>query len=791
MTPQQQTTIVNVAYGKVRDSAVLSDGRRIVRTSDRISAFDMMMPFTVSGKGACLQRLSLAAFAATQDILPNHVIGTLDDRTLLVRNLHVLPIEFVVRRFLTGSLWRLVKTGGGEISDTRYGTRLVDDLGGQPLREFARFVKPICTPTTKSDTGHDQPLSVRAIPELIDSFIRERKISLRHSHRSGSDLASSIHAAVLQLFERGEALASQRGLILVDTKYEIGLTPEGEIVLADEAHTPDSSRFWTHLPTNETGPVQLSKEFLREELMRMGIIAQDDLTHSGAERLRQVGSELAVKVGERYRELERLFLGDIQESAPPSVGSRASNLPWPLPETDFAAAISPANQVRRLLIVGNGGRDHAIMSRFAQLPGLVSVACMPGERAWKARQQPVTNWTARSPEAAARSCIKDSIDLVVVGPEGPIAEGLPAALEAAHVPCLAPGPLGAALEASKVVCKTALDAAGIPTASWSTVPLSTLLTMDKPPYLPCVLKYDGLASGKGVFIIREQSDWSEAIAHCQTSQSAWMNSARNLRCPSATAEAGEPVFLIEECLEGEEYSIFALCNGSEYRLLPVARDYKRRNDEQTGPNTGGMGAVAPVPLGEDLLGQFRKAIEGILAYQKTRGEPYRGFLFGGFMVNRRGEARVLEFNCRLGDPETQVIVPGLGDDFLLECLRTAQGRPFFWSQRSGQFFNHDGLARVFLVGAAPEYPFESAPHRKLRRMEGEDVNPRSPECVLVPSAIEPDGRSCGGRAFGILARGTSIAKARVAAYSDMSAYLLGDVKPHYRRDVAAEFKEEP
>ena len=314
--------------------------------------------------------------------------------------------------------------------------------------------------------------------------------------------------------------------------------------------------------------------------------------------------------------------------------------------------------------------------------------------------------------------------------------------------------------------------------------------MDAPPFLPCVLKYDGLASGKGVFVIRDAGAWSQALAQFTENAESWMSLARAVRCPSATAEAGQPVFLIEECLEGEEYSLVALCNGRDYRFLPVARDYKRRDDGQSGPNTGGMGSVAPVSLAAGLLEQFAQAFQRILAHQLVRGEAYRGFLFGGFMVDNQGQAKVLEFNCRLGDPETQVILPGLADEFLLESVRTAQGHSFFWPERSGQFFGHDGRARVFVVGASPEYPLNPAPYRRLRRLEGEDTLPRDATCTLVPSAIEPDGRTCGGRAFGILAEAATIAGARQAAYTEMAHYLLDDLRPHYRRDIGAEFADD-
>lgn len=779
----QLPRISDVYFGKVRDSVVLDDGRRIIRTSDRISAFDMMMPFRVLGKGPCLQKLSLAAFAATRDILPNHVLGILDDRTILVRNLKILPIEFIVRRFVTGSLWRMARGPEGlESVEKAYGIRLDAALGHQKCAEHVRLPAPILTPTFKAVEGHDLPLHARDLVPTIERFLENHsEINLRKE--SVTQFVAALNEQLVRLFLRGEECAARQGLILVDTKYELGLTPDGELVLADEAHTPDSSRYWTEMPA--AGMVrQLSKEFLREELMRAEIVVHDELTRDGSERLRALGPVLAQRIAAQYGELEERFLGASESRA---VDGGFPRVEWPIDPKEFEAATSPARKVEKLLLVGNGGRDYAILSRLSSLPGILGVACVPGDRAWRSRQLPVANWPARPMDAVVNAAVAECIDLIVVGPELPIAQGIKAFAQKAGVSCLAPGPKGAALEASKLLCKEALIGAGIPTAAAQIKSLAELRTMMAPPFLPCVLKFDGLAAGKGVFMIASLPDWSEAKANIEEQAGEWMKTVGSLACPSASARAGEPMFLIEESLVGEEYSLFALCNGTHYRLLPVARDYKRRNDGQRGPNTGGMGAVAPVAIPQSMLAQFKEAFERILKYQVAQGEPYRGFLFGGFMVDDQGNAKVLEFNCRLGDPETQVVLPGLGDEFLLESCRTAAEQDFYWPERTGTFFQHDGLARVYIVGAAPEYPAMPAPHRKLRRRDREETLTIHPMCALNPSTIEADGRTKGGRAFGVLAKGRTIADARRAAYAEIAEYLLDDLPPHYRTDIAAEF----
>lgn len=761
--------IVSVHFGKVRDSAQLSDGTRLVRTSDRISAFDMMMPFTVPGKGACLQQVSLQAFAETAGVLPNHVLGELDERTLLVRQVNIIPIECVMRRFLTGSLWRLYRTLGPEGVLARYGVHLPTGLA-----EHARLDEPVFTPTTKAHEGHDLPMRVQEVQSVLQTFLAQRPV-LRG--RSASELTHDLIGALGRLFAAGEASAQKRGLILVDTKYELGLLDDGTLVLADEVHTPDSSRFWTELPTG--GQVrQLSKEFLREELMRADIIEDDSLTEHGPELLEARSAELAQRTAERYQELRRLFGGDAQPWP---------RLSWPTPEHSFCQAIEPAARVRHLLVVGSGGRDYSLLSRFGSLPGLRRLSVHPSQRDWQVRQVRAQTLNGANMEALAREAQRSGVDLAVVGPELPIALGAKKAFAAAGIPCLAPGPKGAALEASKVLCKKALLEAGLPTAEAHIVSLTDLSSMSEPPFLPCVLKYDGLASGKGVFVVHSHAEWMTACEDVKQLAPVWFREMSQIAVPTASATAGEPLFLIEECLTGVEFSVMALCNGSSFRFLPLARDYKRRDDGQSGPNTGGMGSVAPVEVDASLQAQFRSCFEKLLEHQARGGDPYHGFMFLGFMVSPDGQARVLEVNCRLGDPESQVILPGLTDEFLLESFRTAQGLPFFWPERSGTHLSHDGVCRVFVVAASPEYPFRSAPPRMVRRISESGWAARGAGCQLVPSSIEPDGRCKGGRAFGVLAQGATFAEARGRAYAEMTEYRLDAEKPHYRTDIGLEW----
>ena len=237
---------------------------------------------------------------------------------------------------------------------------------------------------------------------------------------------------------------------------------------------------------------------------------------------------------------------------------------------------------------------------------------------------------------------------------------------------------------------------------------------------------------------------------------------------------------------GEEFSAIALCNGEDYRLLPIAKDYKRRNNNQEGPNTGGMGSIAPITLNDPLLSQVKTSFALTLKELTKRGTPYHGFLFAGFMVDKKDCAYLLEYNCRLGDPETQVVLPGLGRDFFAELYMTAKKEPFLNYEKSGTIFNHDALTRVFVVGAAPEYPERNSPRRKV-------ISPIMPECndaqiEFIPSALEENETTTGGRIFGILSSAETKEIAQKRAYETIQTIILKneegiECKPHFRTDI--------
>jgi fusion protein PurCD len=765
---------------------------RILHTTDRISAFDVILPFEVPGKGEILQALSTWFFRDTEHIVPNHLVGCLDRTHVLAREALVLPFEFVVRGVLTGSLWRLYDERGPRGVEDTYGITLPAGLARNCALEA-----PLLTPTTKSEAGHDKPILASAMTPVLSAFLETHGLD----PAGAGALLEDVRTRVLALFAHGRRVALERGLVLVDTKYEFGLAMSSdgkrELVLVDEVHTPDSSRYWLSSDVEEgrAAPRQLSKEFLREELMAHFGKPEDfgpTLPHHAKFDDAPFVERLAASIGERYREMFRLFLGE----ATPFEVCKPHLVPWPLSPSRLREVENALRLPSKILVVGNGGRDWSLFDFFSRLPEVSLVYCAPGNRDWGTAEHGKYRECPLADVQAIATFARDSgVGLVVSGPEIPLCEGLAAACAAVGVPCLGPDLAGASLEASKVFCKELACAADIPGAAFECYGFTELSArMERRTQgetgalrLPCAVKYDGLAAGKGVFICRNEDDLRVALASLRSQVPAWEAAAAALPAPSASKARGEAQFLVEDLLEGEEISVLALCNGTEFRLLPLARDYKRRDDGQRGPNTGGMGSVCPVEVSPQLAAQIDSVFRSALSTLAARGTPYRGFLFAGLMVDARGTAWLLEFNCRLGDPETQSVLPGLGREFAMELQRAANGLPFVFPERAGRVFEHDGRKRVYVVGASPEYPDASAPARPF-------AGPRSEEelgegVLHVPTAIEPDGTTRGGRAFGYLGTASTYALARARAYEAMALARLGEVLPHYRTDVAVEFVE--
>ncbi|MGY1838868.1 MULTISPECIES: phosphoribosylamine--glycine ligase [unclassified Modestobacter] len=410
----------------------------------------------------------------------------------------------------------------------------------------------------------------------------------------------------------------------------------------------------------------------------------------------------------------------------------------------------------RVLVIGSGAREHALCVALQSDPAVTALACAPGNAgtAVIAQALPVD---AADPVAVASLAGQWGADLVVVGPEVPLVAGAADAVRDAGIACFGPSAQAAQIEASKAFAKHVMAAAGVPTArSWPVGGVAELETaLDEVAAAgatPYVVKDDGLAAGKGVLVT---PDRDAALAHGRS-----------------VLDAGGAV-LVEEFLDGPEVSLFAVTDGTTVVPLLPAQDHKRRDDGDGGPNTGGMGAYAPLPwapagLVEEVL---RTVLQPTVDELRGRGEPFSGLLYAGLALTSAG-VRVVEFNARFGDPETQVVLPLLETPLagLLHAAATgtlAAHPPLRW---------RDGAA-VTVVVSASGYP--------ERPRTGDPVTGADGEGVLhAGTVIGPDGtvRSAGGRVLAVTAVGPDLAAARQTAYERVAGVRLAGA--HWRTDIA-------
>nr|WP_204261789.1 phosphoribosylamine--glycine ligase [Blastococcus saxobsidens] len=413
------------------------------------------------------------------------------------------------------------------------------------------------------------------------------------------------------------------------------------------------------------------------------------------------------------------------------------------------------------MVIGSGAREHALCVALQSDPAVSALACAPGNAGTQAIAAPPAGGATLAvtdPDAVAGLAREWRADLVVVGPEVPLVAGVADAVREAGIACFGPSAQAAQLEGSKSFAKHVMTAAGVPTArSWAVGGLPELETaLDEVAALtggaPFVVKDDGLAAGKGVVVT---PDREAAVAHGRS-----------------VLDAGGSV-LVEEYLDGPEVSLFAVTDGTTVLPLVPAQDHKRRDDGDAGPNTGGMGAYAPLPwappgLVEEVLATVLQPTVDEMA---RRGETFSGLLYAGLALTSRG-VRVVEFNARFGDPETQVVLPLLATPLggLLHAAATgtlADQPPLRW---------HDGAA-VTVVVAAPGYP--QAPRT------GDPITGANGEGVLhAGTALAADGTvvSAGGRVLAVTAVGADLAAARQAAYERVAGVRLADA--HWRTDIA-------
>jgi phosphoribosylamine--glycine ligase len=417
-----------------------------------------------------------------------------------------------------------------------------------------------------------------------------------------------------------------------------------------------------------------------------------------------------------------------------------------------------------LLILGAGGREHALAWRLAQDPGAPSIICAPGNPGMRdvASLQPLAG---DDPDAAAGLAAHVRADLTIVGPEVPLSRGVVDRFASAGLPILGPTQAAAALETSKTFAKAFMERHGVPTAGYhvseSAEDAVAFLTSGHFGF-PVVLKADGLAAGKGVVVAPDA-----ATAHAAVT--AMMRERR-------FGAAGDRV-LIEEYLEGVELSYFVLSDGERVVPLGSAQDHKRVYDGDAGPNTGGMGAFAPSPRCDGALERriLDEIVDPVIAGMRAEGHPYRGFLYCGLMLTPAGP-RVIEFNVRFGDPEAQVVLPLIEGD-LTQVLAAAA---------SGDVRGHGvQLAPACTVGvvlASGGYPDAYQTGKPIAGLEEAASMPQV-TVFHAGTALGDDGQlvTAGGRVMTVVGRGLDYAQAMARAYRAVDCIRFEGM--HVRRDI--------
>ncbi len=364
----------------------------------------------------------------------------------------------------------------------------------------------------------------------------------------------------------------------------------------------------------------------------------------------------------------------------------------------------------RVLVIGSGGREHALCWAIAASPILDKLWCAPGNPGTAQVAENVGMGVLDIPSIVTFA-LDNQVDLVVVGPEAPLVAGLADALAAEGIPVFGPSAAAARLEGSKSFTKDVADAAGIPTARWERFEdIDAAREFVRRRGAPIVVKADGLAAGKGV-VVAASTEEALAAVDAMMGQRAF-------------GDAGASV-VIEECLVGEEVSLFALCDGKHALLFGAAQDHKRVGDGDTGPNTGGMGAYSPPPcfppeMQEDAMARI---IRPALLEMQRRGTPFKGVLFAGLMLTADGP-KLIEFNARFGDPECQALLPRLKSDLLPALLAAHDGELRHFDLRW-----HDDLSSVAVVMAGRGYPGEPARGGAIRALD---------KAADVPGAADTD-----------------------------------------------------
>jgi len=414
-------------------------------------------------------------------------------------------------------------------------------------------------------------------------------------------------------------------------------------------------------------------------------------------------------------------------------------------------------------VVGGGGREHALAWKLAQSARAERVCVAPGN-AGTAREPKVENLDigAEDIPALVEFARRAEVGMTVIGPEAPLVAGIVDRFSAAGLACFGPGASAARLEGSKDFAKRFMQRHGIPTAAYRSFDAAD----DAAAYLadvalPIVVKADGLAAGKGVTVAHSRDQALRAVRDC-------LETGR-------FGDAGRRV-VIEECLRGEEVSFICMVSGGAILPLASSQDHKARDDGDQGPNTGGMGAYSPAPLVDAALHEriMAEVIEPTVRGLRAEGIEYLGFLYAGLMIDRDGVPKVLEYNCRCGDPETQPIIMRLDSDLLALCEAAVAGRladiSVAWRPE----------AALGVVMAAGGYPLEYARGDQIQGLEAAESDGVK---VFHAGTREQDGWvvTDGGRVLCVTALGSTVREAQARAYQAVDCIDWRGA--HFRRDI--------
>jgi phosphoribosylamine--glycine ligase len=416
----------------------------------------------------------------------------------------------------------------------------------------------------------------------------------------------------------------------------------------------------------------------------------------------------------------------------------------------------------KILVVGSGGREHALAWKLAESPEVDRIFCAPGNAG---TEEIGENVSIRASELSelVRFAKENRIGLTVIGPDDALAAGIVDLFEAEGLRVFGPNQKAAQLEASKIFAKELMSAEKIPTAEARTFSSNKeALDYCGEVTLPVVIKADGLALGKGVITAHDRENARQAVQAMMEER--------------VFGEAGRRI-IIEECLRGSECSVHALVSGESFRMLATARDHKRALDGDEGPNTGGMGAVSPADnWNTEREREFADSIMQPLLHGLTRnGRMFRGLLFPGLMITNKG-LRVLEFNCRFGDPETQAILPRLKSDLVSLLMATIEGG------LEDVTIEFDSRTAVTVILASAGYPGK---YNTGKRIEGLENAASLPEVRIFQAGTKrQDGKivTSGGRVLAITALGESVTEARERAYDAIRQIHFEGC--HFRRDIA-------